>query len=412
MKKIKLGVAACAAVILALSNVTIMTSAAVDSDAMPKAAVASSKSDASQIIVDTKTAAPGEDVTVALSLKNNPGITGMVLRISYDSTALKLKLVEDKWSNLMYSQTLDVNPYKIMWFDGLNNVKTNGEVCNFTFTVNENAALKDYDIEVSYSEGDICDNLEQDVHFDMVSGKITVKNPTVDVTGVTLTPAKKELKIGETVTLTSKITPDNATDKKVTYKSSNEKIATVDANGKVTAIAEGSADITATTADGKYTATSKITVVHVHNLVKVAKKDATCTENGNIEYYKCEKDGAMFADAEGKKALTESDIVIKAVAHKFGDWNITLAATETAEGVEERVCGDCGKKETRSIPKLNPGDDKPTTDNPGGDKPATDNPGDDKPATDDNPGTGSSASLSAALGALALGAAVVMKKKK
>ena len=59
--------------------------------------------------------------------------------------------------------------------------------------------------------------------------------------------------------LTATVSPDNATDKSVTWTSANETIATVDATGKVTALKAGSTDITATTANGK-SASCRITV--------------------------------------------------------------------------------------------------------------------------------------------------------
>ena len=54
--------------------------------------------------------------------------------------------------------------------------------------------------------------------------------------------------------------PANATNKKVTWKSSNAAVATVDANGKVTGVKAGEATITVTTEDGGKTATCKVTV--------------------------------------------------------------------------------------------------------------------------------------------------------
>jgi uncharacterized protein YjdB len=60
--------------------------------------------------------------------------------------------------------------------------------------------------------------------------------------------------------LTATINPSNATDKTVTWKSSNTAIATVDQNGKVTAAEVGSAVITVTTNDGSKTATCSVTV--------------------------------------------------------------------------------------------------------------------------------------------------------
>ena len=90
------------------------------------------------------------------------------------------------------------------------------------------------------------------------SCKVTVE-PT-KVTSITLSQNTASLHVGESVTLTATVKPDDATDKTVTWKSSNDAVATVD-NGKVTAVALGEATITATTADGtNLTATCAITV--------------------------------------------------------------------------------------------------------------------------------------------------------
>ncbi len=83
---------------------------------------------------------------------------------------------------------------------------------------------------------------------------------TVHVTGVSVSPTSKTLKINEKTTLTATVAPANATVKTVTWSTSNAAIATVDASGKVTGVATGNATITATTTDGKKTATCAITV--------------------------------------------------------------------------------------------------------------------------------------------------------
>lgn len=87
--------------------------------------------------------------------------------------------------------------------------------------------------------------------------EVVVNN--VLVTGVTLEEAA-EIKIGETVTLTAAVAPANATNKDVTWTSSDTTIATVDATGKVTGESAGTATITATTVDGGKTATCVVTV--------------------------------------------------------------------------------------------------------------------------------------------------------
>ena len=81
----------------------------------------------------------------------------------------------------------------------------------------------------------------------------------VEVTGVTLNKETVELKVGGTINLTATISPDNATNKKLTWSSSEPKFATVE-DGKVTAIAVGSSTITVTTQDGNKTASCAVTV--------------------------------------------------------------------------------------------------------------------------------------------------------
>ena len=91
--------------------------------------------------------------------------------------------------------------------------------------------------------------------------KITVKNPVVKVTKVTLNKTTATLAPKETLTLKATVTPTNATNKAVTWKSSNTKIATVSSSGKVTAKAAGTVTITCRAKDGSgKKATCKITV--------------------------------------------------------------------------------------------------------------------------------------------------------
>ena len=82
----------------------------------------------------------------------------------------------------------------------------------------------------------------------------------IHVTSVTLNESEIELDIEGTAELTATVLPENATNKAVTWSSSNESIATIE-NGLVTAIAAGSAAITVTTVDGAKTATCEVTVL-------------------------------------------------------------------------------------------------------------------------------------------------------
>ena len=89
---------------------------------------------------------------------------------------------------------------------------------------------------------------------------LTVKAKTIPVTGVSLDKTEMELTVGETAKLTPTVTPENATDKSVTWSSSAATVATVEGDGTVTAVKVGTATITVKTTDGGKTATCKVTV--------------------------------------------------------------------------------------------------------------------------------------------------------
>jgi len=76
---------------------------------------------------------------------------------------------------------------------------------------------------------------------------------TIPVTGISLNKTSISLTEGEEETLIATVNPDNATNKNVSWSSSNTYAATVDATGKVSAVFFGTAIITATTEDGNYT---------------------------------------------------------------------------------------------------------------------------------------------------------------
>jgi uncharacterized protein YjdB len=89
---------------------------------------------------------------------------------------------------------------------------------------------------------------------------ITVNTSNVAVTSVSLSPASATLSVGATQQLTPTVLPSNATNKTVSYASNNTGVATVNASGLVTAVSNGTATITVTTADGNKTSTAAITV--------------------------------------------------------------------------------------------------------------------------------------------------------
>jgi len=134
-------------------------------------------------------------------------------------------------------------------------------------------------------------------------------NPTtVDVTGVSLNKTTTTLTVGNTETLTATVTPDDASDKSVTWSSDKTSVATVDPNGLVTAVGAGTANITVTTTDGSKTASCAVTV----NAATV-KSSVTLNVNGGTI-----NSGNITEYTEGTGATLPTDVTKD--GHQFGGW--------------------------------------------------------------------------------------------
>lgn len=189
---------------------------------------------------------------------------------------------------------------------------------------------------------------------------VTVEAKTIKVTSVAVSPKTLDLEVGQTGTLTATVTPDNATDKTVTWTSDKESVATVANDGTVTAVGAGTATITATAANGKKGA-CKVTVTpaacaHTDKTL-VPKEESTCMKQGHDAYYTCDKCHAMF-DMDGK-VITKIPYLPLA-AHKLTKID-AVPATCTEDGTEAYwTCSVCkkmfadkdGKKEIKAPVKV------------------------------------------------------------
>lgn len=150
-------------------------------------------------------------------------------------------------------------------------------------------------------------------------------------------------KAGDTASLTATVTPDNAPVKEVTWSSSNESVATVDAGGKVTAVGEGKAIIQATTVSPYHeTASCNVTVgKFYHRLTTMAEygqilyTSTSIDAEGRIEEnqqitlqfvpdpgYQL-KDGSLRAYQTGNESVP---VAIKGDAFSMPDYNVTVTA--------------------------------------------------------------------------------------
>lgn len=116
--------------------------------------------------------------------------------------------------------------------------------------------------------------------YDCTKTWILEDSEAIHVTGITLNESTVSIVKGNTFELEATVTPNDATDKSVTWSSSDENVATVDSNGVVSGVASGDATITVTTVDGGLTAQCSVSV----------------SEYTELEYIASTSDGGQYID--------------------------------------------------------------------------------------------------------------------
>ncbi len=161
----------------------------------------------------------------------------------------------------------------------------------------------------------------------------------VAVSKITLNKKTASVVKGKTLTLKATIKPANATNKAITWKSSNKKIATVDKNGKVKAIKAGTVKITVTAKDSGKTATCKITVTEpVKNIsfskkIYSVKKGKTITLKYSITPKNASNKKVTFKSSNKKIATVDKNGKVKGI--KRGKVTITVT---TKDGKKTAKC--------------------------------------------------------------------------
>ena len=151
-------------------------------------------------------------------------------------------------------------------------------------------------------------------------------NNIVEVTEITLNKTALTLETGKTAVLTATVTPDNATDKTVTWLTSNSKVATVK-NGKITAKSAGTATITAKTSNGKV-ATCKVTVKNPTVAIKtVTLKTTSYTYDGTAK-----KPAVTVKDTSGKTVASSNYTVKYTNNTKAGKATVTITGKGSYTG--------------------------------------------------------------------------------
>ena len=286
------------------------------------------------ITCESKECNPGDSITVDAIISNNPGVTYLEVTPSY-SEELGTPTVNN-------GEIFSITKGKNLVFDADEDVSDNGKLVSLTFSVSETVEPGDYSVSLTFRSAFNYD--EQSVTFTVVPAKVTVKAKPVPVTGVSLDKTTATVKTGNTVTLTPVFAPDTATNKNVTWSSSNEEVATV-ANGVVTGVKEGTASITVKTEDGNFEASCAVTVECGHNTThNVSAVSSTCKEQGHGAYTVCDECGRIISGSDEKLPLGGHSYTEKV----HTDYLVSVA-TCNKKAVYYKSCSVCGEKSNETF---------------------------------------------------------------
>lgn len=217
------------------------------------------------------------------------------------------------------------------------------------------------------------------------NGQLVSSDGRVALQSLTINSTRLEFAVGESEQLQVSFAPENASYTDVNWMSSDDAVATV-SNGFVTAIGEGTAIIHAISGNVEAECTITVSALHLHNLIEVNAKAPTCTEDGNIAYWRCSECGKCYSDENATNEIEADSVILPSRGHQYStewkydsqyhwhecmadhekadkathtfSWVIDREATKSGVGLKHEAC-ICGavRNENTEIPASETGSD-------------------------------------------------------
>lgn len=271
----------------------------------------------------------GKGKAFALQLTNETSLTACQFDVAVPS-GLSLDLEKCSVtgrcssSHQLTSKDLGNGRYRFvcMSMDNTTFVGHSGTILNLW--VNAEASARDHK-KVKVENVVFSDAKAQTYRFEPISFDVNVS--FVVATSIRLSESSLSLQVDDSRTLTATVLPENCTDKSVVWESSNEQVATVDANGKVIAKAEGQCQIIAYSADRSVKAECAVTVTKIPLTVRV--EDVSRKYGDENPQFKISYEGFKNGDTETRlttSAVAQTDANLKSAV---GDYEIILSGAES-----------------------------------------------------------------------------------
>ncbi len=287
-----------------------------------------------KMTADKTEAQAGDTITYTVYLGPVEHIAGMKFKLRFPDG---LSYVEnsgkaaDGIQSTLNAASAEFTESTKVWLVGSSDYTSHTETVLMTFqcTVKE-GATGNQEVEIYIDDPDnICDIDYDNISYTITNATVTVTAAPKPATGIALNKSTLSLVVGGYETLTATVEPTDTTDT-VAWSSDNASVATVDNNGKVSAIAAGQAKITAKAGDK--TATCNVTVekapcTHATKTT-VPKEASTCIEKGWDAYQKCGDCEKLF-DMSGNEI---SGIPYKPLDTNAHDFDTTTWGYKGADG--------------------------------------------------------------------------------
>lgn len=286
-----------------------------------------------KISIESLYAKPGTNIVMKVSIKDNPGILGAVLNVTFDDDKMTLTKVEngEAFSPLAFTAPGKYTANSTFSWDGQDISEddiTDGDILKLTFKISDDAVIGDnYNVKITYNSADIVDS-------ELNTVKLNVENGLVSVLNYIPGDLNDDAKINSVDVISLR----------------RHIVGNFDQN-----IIEDAGDVNS---DGRWNSTDVIMVrrfiaggyniklkpagsLHEHNMTKVEQVDATCTEDGNITYWYCSGCGKYYNASSDGEELSYEDTIIHAKGHTVVI-DKAVPATTTHTGLTEGShCSKC-----------------------------------------------------------------------
>ena len=212
---------------------------------------------------------PGVYASIYVTVTSSGGGSPTVSSVSVSPSTLSLDLNGTKTGSLTATVNGDNNPSQVVTWSSSNVSVATVSATGVVTGVATGSATITATSQIDGSKSGTC--------------TVTVTDSTVHVTAVSLNKNSTEIPVGGSETLVATVSPSNATNKGITWTSSDTSVATVE-GGTVSAVATGSTTITVKTDDGNRTATCTVTVVAAQTQTLTITRSSFATSGGYAWY--------------------------------------------------------------------------------------------------------------------------------